>query len=96
MKDILKKLKDNQDLMDEEKRILAITLEEHLDTLKYYSQNFAGTWDNDKVNVNWRALKCEQNIQNKLKPEIVCPVVVRAKEKGAIDGERGVSGSKLF
>jgi len=65
MKDILSKLKNNELLTESDNKILLETIKEQDECVKYYSQNFVGTWNCDDVNVNWRAKKCTDNIKNK-------------------------------
>lgn len=67
MKDILSKLKNNEPLTESDNKILFEVIKEHNDCNKYYSQNFVGMWDCDKVNPNWRAKKATNYIESKIK-----------------------------
>lgn len=63
LENILKKIKNKQPLTNEEQSIVNEVFKEQHECIQYYSQNFAGVWDNDTCNVNWRAKKCTDNIQ---------------------------------
>lgn len=67
VKDIIKKVEKNQDITDDERQILVSAVSEQIKTIEYYSQSFAGNWDNEQVNVNWRAHKCNDHIESKIK-----------------------------
>lgn len=66
MRGMIKKLESNT-LNDVEKQILVEILKEQNKTIEYYSQSFIGVWDCQKVNVNWRAKKCNEHIEAKTK-----------------------------
>lgn len=67
IKSIAKKIKAKEDLTDKEREILLFALEQQQKCIEYYSQNFAGTWDSDEVNVNWRATKYNKELDAKIK-----------------------------
>jgi len=67
MKDIINKLKKNEPLSESDNKILLETIKEQGECIKYYSQNFVGTWDNDDAKINWRAVKCTEHIEEKIK-----------------------------
>lgn len=62
MKKLMNRIKTNT-LTDEDRILIGKMLEEQADCIKYYSQSFAGTWDNNVCNINWRAVKCNNNIE---------------------------------
>lgn len=64
--DIAKKIEKKQELTETEMRIVAEALKEQSKCIEYYSQNFIGNWNCDEVNVNWRAIKCNDYIKNKM------------------------------
>jgi len=64
---IVNKLKKKQSLSDTELNIVLSIFGEQVNCIDYYSQNFVGSWDSNKVNVNWRAVKCNEFISNLLK-----------------------------
>lgn len=67
IKQIVKKLEKNESITEDETLILVEAVKEQIKTIEYYSQNFAGNWDNEQVNVNWRAHKCNEHIESKIK-----------------------------
>ena len=83
VKDITSKLEKNEQLTDDERELLVAILKQQSECIKYYSQNFAGTWDNNEVNINWHAHKCNEQIESKVK---------EIKEKNVIDVNQENSG----